>query len=103
MEHRYAGPRGISILGLNTGTIDLSVNGWGHQAGLAGERNQVYTEEGSKKVKWNSVSKAGPPLSWYKVMPKSKTKPEEPVHETVLSSIFYRPTLMHQKETTLLL
>lgn len=31
MEHRYAGPKSISILGLNTGTIDLTKNGWGHQ------------------------------------------------------------------------
>jgi hypothetical protein len=31
MEHRYAGPRGVSILGLNTGTLDLTSNGWGHQ------------------------------------------------------------------------
>lgn len=31
MEHRFAGPRGVSILGLNTGTLDLSANGWGHQ------------------------------------------------------------------------
>ena len=31
MEHRYAGPRAITILGLNTGTIDLTQNGWGHQ------------------------------------------------------------------------
>ncbi|KAM1453891.1 hypothetical protein ACFXTO_003466 [Malus domestica] len=31
MEHRYAGPRTINVLGLNTGTIDLSQNGWGHR------------------------------------------------------------------------
>ncbi|KAJ9189571.1 hypothetical protein P3X46_000846 [Hevea brasiliensis] len=66
MEHRYAGPRGVSILGLNTGTLDLTFNGWGHQVGLAGEKNKVYTEEGSKKVKWTKVDKEGPALTWYK-------------------------------------
>jgi hypothetical protein len=35
MEHRYAGPRGVSILGLNTGTLDLSSNGWGHQVWMS--------------------------------------------------------------------
>jgi hypothetical protein len=30
MEHRYAGPKSISVLGLNTGTIDLTKNGWGN-------------------------------------------------------------------------
>jgi len=29
MEHRYAGPKSILILGLNSGKIDLSANGWG--------------------------------------------------------------------------
>jgi hypothetical protein len=31
MEHRYAGPKTITILGLNSGTIDLTLNGWGQQ------------------------------------------------------------------------
>lgn len=31
MEHRFAGPRAVTILGLNTGTIDLTQNGWGYQ------------------------------------------------------------------------
>lgn len=31
MEHRFSGPRSIMILGLNSGTIDLTSNGWGHQ------------------------------------------------------------------------
>ncbi|KAJ6906382.1 beta-galactosidase 13-like [Populus alba x Populus x berolinensis] len=35
MEHRYAGPRGVSILGLNTGTLDLTSNGWGHQVWMS--------------------------------------------------------------------
>lgn len=28
----------------------------------------MYTQEGSKKVKWTKVEKEGPPLTWYKVM-----------------------------------
>ncbi|KAF2302056.1 hypothetical protein GH714_031974 [Hevea brasiliensis] len=67
MEHRFAGPRGVTILGLNTGTLDLSSNGWGHEVGMAGERGQWYTEEGSKKVTWKEVPEGeGPPMSWYK-------------------------------------
>jgi hypothetical protein len=31
MEHRFAGPRAVTVLGLNTGTLDLTINGWGHQ------------------------------------------------------------------------
>ncbi|CAN1192507.1 Beta-galactosidase 13 [Linum perenne] len=70
MEHRYAGPRGISILGLNTGTLDLSQNGWGHQVGLVGQHDELFTEDGSKKGKWSDVPKGakGPPLAWYKAM-----------------------------------
>lgn len=34
MEHRYAGPRTVTILGLNTGTIDVSQNGWGHRVSV---------------------------------------------------------------------
>ncbi|KAF9684487.1 hypothetical protein SADUNF_Sadunf04G0123300 [Salix dunnii] len=66
MEHRYAGPRGVSILGLNTGTLDLSANGWGHQVALSGETAKVFTEEGGAKVTWNRVNKDGPPVTWYK-------------------------------------
>ena len=31
MEHRFAGPRAVTVLGLNTGTLDLTANGWGHK------------------------------------------------------------------------
>ncbi|KAJ6402974.1 hypothetical protein OIU84_014979 [Salix udensis] len=68
MEHRYAGPRGVSILGLNTGTLDLSSNGWGHQVALSGETAEVFTKEGGAKVTWSKVNKDGPPVTWYKVM-----------------------------------
>lgn len=31
MEKRYAGVKSVAILGLNTGTLDLTLNGWGNQ------------------------------------------------------------------------
>lgn len=33
MEHRYAGPKSILILGLNTGILDLTTNNWGLSPG----------------------------------------------------------------------
>ncbi|KAF4391619.1 hypothetical protein G4B88_030770 [Cannabis sativa] len=66
MEHRYAGPRAITILGLNTGTIDLTQNGWGHQVGLTGENNHVFSESGAKKIEWTEVKEEGRALTWYK-------------------------------------
>ena len=66
MEHRYAGPKFISILGLNTGTIDLTKNGWGHQVGLESEGLKIFTEEGSKNVKWSPVNGPARALSWFK-------------------------------------
>lgn len=31
MEKRFAGPRSVEILGLNTGTLDLTNNNWGQK------------------------------------------------------------------------
>ncbi|PQQ14410.1 beta-galactosidase 11 [Prunus yedoensis var. nudiflora] len=66
MEHRYAGPRSITVLGLNTGTIDLSQNGWGHRVGLNGENLQVFTKMGAQKVQWTKAAGKGRALTWYK-------------------------------------
>ncbi|CAL0326899.1 unnamed protein product [Lupinus luteus] len=66
MEHRYAGPKSISILGLTTGTIELTTNGWGHKVGLKGEKLKIFSEEGSKAVKWRAVVGNAPALSWLK-------------------------------------
>ncbi|GMN48724.1 hypothetical protein TIFTF001_017899 [Ficus carica] len=66
MEHRFAGPRAVTILGLNTGTIDLTQNGWGNKVGLSGEKKHVFTEEGAKKVQWSKVKGHGPALTWYR-------------------------------------
>ncbi|XP_027355010.1 beta-galactosidase 13-like [Abrus precatorius] len=66
MEHRFAGPKSITILGLNSGKIDLTSNGWGVQVGLQGEKQSIFTEEGAKKVEWKEVKGSGTTLSWYK-------------------------------------
>ncbi|KAH0994172.1 hypothetical protein GBA52_005655 [Prunus armeniaca] len=66
MEHRYAGPNLIIVLGLNTGTLDITKNGWGHQVGLNGEKLQVFTEEGSKQVQWDKTKGSAQGLTWYK-------------------------------------
>ncbi|CAN0846104.1 Beta-galactosidase 14 [Linum grandiflorum] len=66
MERRYAGPRGVSIIGLKSGRLDLSSNGWGHQVGLDAENVEVYTEDGSCRVKWTQIQVQGRALTWYK-------------------------------------
>ncbi|XP_056169560.1 beta-galactosidase 11-like [Syzygium oleosum] len=67
MEHRFAGPRLVTILGLNTGTLDLTLNGWGHQVGLDGEKVRVYTQGGSHRVQWTKATQGvGRALTWYK-------------------------------------
>ncbi|XP_028765659.1 beta-galactosidase 13-like [Neltuma alba] len=66
MEHRFAGPTRITLLGLNTGTIDLTDNGWGHQVSIQGEKQNIFTEEGAKKFQWKKATGEGPPVTWYK-------------------------------------
>ncbi|KAG2400902.1 Beta-galactosidase 13 [Vigna angularis] len=66
MEHRYAGPKSISIIALNTGTLDVTTNMWGHRVGLKGEGMKVYSDEGSLKAKWKPLSPIPRPLTWYR-------------------------------------
>ncbi|CAI0445309.1 unnamed protein product [Linum tenue] len=66
LEKRYAGPRGASIIGMKSGPIELTYNGWGHKVGLDGEDAQVYTENGSRRVRWTKLQKPGRALTWYK-------------------------------------
>ncbi|KAF8406609.1 hypothetical protein HHK36_008698 [Tetracentron sinense] len=66
LEHRLAGVHSVSIQGLNTGTLDLTINGWGHQVGLDGEKLHVFTQGGSHRVKWTDAKGPGPALTWYK-------------------------------------
>lgn len=67
MEKRFAGPRAVTIQGLMAGTLDITLNNWGHEVGVFGEREQIFTEEGAMKVQWTPVT--GPPkgaVTWYK-------------------------------------
>ncbi|CAN4107357.1 unnamed protein product [Withania somnifera] len=67
MEKRFAGPRGITLQGLMAGTLDITPNVWGHEVGVFGEREQLFTEEGAEKVEWTSVTGPPPgPITWYK-------------------------------------
>uniref|UniRef100_A0ACD5XZP6 Uncharacterized protein n=1 Tax=Avena sativa TaxID=4498 RepID=A0ACD5XZP6_AVESA len=53
------------IQGLNTGTLDLQGNGWGHKIKLDGEEKEIYTEKGMGNVKWKPLEN-GKAVSWYK-------------------------------------
>ncbi|KAL0422907.1 UNVERIFIED_CONTAM: Beta-galactosidase 13 [Sesamum latifolium] len=66
MEKRFAGPRAITIQGLMAGTLDITRNYWGQQVGVAGEKMQLYTEEGSKKAQWTELNGTPTPVTWYK-------------------------------------
>ncbi|KAE8669943.1 Beta-galactosidase 11 [Hibiscus syriacus] len=66
LERRYAGPRSVTILGLNTGTVDISMIGWETLVGIEGEKKQIYTEKGSQSVHWATLTGDKPPITWYK-------------------------------------
>ncbi|GAA0143573.1 galactosidase [Lithospermum erythrorhizon] len=68
MEKRFAGPRAVLVQGLMAGTLDVTANNWGQETGVYGEREQIFTEEGAKKVQWKPLSEMqGPkPITWYK-------------------------------------
>ncbi|XP_009107264.1 beta-galactosidase 11 [Brassica rapa] len=66
LEHRYTGPRSVSILGLSSGTLDLTESSkWGNKVGMEGERLGIQTEKGLKKVKWEKFSGKAPGITWY--------------------------------------
>ncbi|KAK1305346.1 Beta-galactosidase 11 [Acorus calamus] len=65
LEHRLAGIHTVAIQGLMTGTLDLSVNEWGHQVGVLGEKLHIYRQDGSHRVQWTDTKK-NKPLAWYK-------------------------------------
>ncbi|PNT68547.1 beta-galactosidase 11 [Brachypodium distachyon] len=65
LEHRQAGIDGVTIQGLNTGTLDLTSNGWGHLVGLEGERRNAHTEKGGDGVQWVPAV-FDRPLTWYR-------------------------------------
>ncbi|CAH2051537.1 unnamed protein product [Thlaspi arvense] len=66
MEHRYTGPRSVSILGLSSGTLDLTEKSkWGNKVGMEGEKLGIHAEKGVKEVKWQKFSGKAPGLTWY--------------------------------------
>ncbi|KAJ9549053.1 hypothetical protein OSB04_021596 [Centaurea solstitialis] len=66
MEKRFSGIRVVVLQGMSTGALDITLNEWGHKVGSEGELLELFTEEGSKKVKWGPVSGPGTPITWYK-------------------------------------
>uniref|UniRef100_A0A0E0IN08 Beta-galactosidase n=1 Tax=Oryza nivara TaxID=4536 RepID=A0A0E0IN08_ORYNI len=53
------------VQGLNTGTLDLQGNGWGHKARLEGEDKEIYTEKGMAQFQWKPAEN-DLPITWYK-------------------------------------
>ncbi|KAI7737648.1 hypothetical protein M8C21_001781, partial [Ambrosia artemisiifolia] len=66
MEKRFSGIRAVMLQGMSSGTLDITLNQWGHKIGVEGESLQLFTEEGSKKVKWAPANGPGTPITWYK-------------------------------------
>ena len=66
MERRFAGPKIITLEGLMSGNLDITQNGWSQQVGVNGEKMQLFTEEGSKSVKWAPLDTYLGPVTWYK-------------------------------------
>jgi len=66
MERRFTGIRSVELLGLGTGNLDISFNGWHHTVGLEGERLQYFTDEGVSRANWTPATGVGEPLTWYK-------------------------------------
>ncbi|PKA46168.1 Beta-galactosidase 11 [Apostasia shenzhenica] len=65
LEHRLAGVHVVTVQGLNTGTLDLTSNLWGHSVGLVGEKLQIFNQPGFSKVQWTNAE-ANTPITWYK-------------------------------------
>ncbi|KAJ4889184.1 Beta-galactosidase 13 [Raphanus sativus] len=77
LEHRYTGPRSVSISGLSSGPLDLTEkNKWGNKVGMEGEKLGIHAAKGLKKVKWKKFSGKAPGLTWYQThfdAPESKS------------------------------
>lgn len=56
----------MTILGLNTGTLDITFNSWGHQVGLEGEKSKLHTEAGAESVQWTKETGPANPVTWFK-------------------------------------
>ncbi|KAE9608116.1 putative beta-galactosidase [Lupinus albus] len=58
----------VTLTGLSSGTRDLSKQKWSYKIGVKGESLRLYTEAGSRYVKWvrGSLVAKKQPLAWYK-------------------------------------
>ncbi|XP_062179260.1 beta-galactosidase 7-like [Phragmites australis] len=67
MERRIFGIRKVSIQQGQQPKHLLNDEPWGYQVGLFGERNHIYTQEGSYSVEWKTINNLTyHPLIWYK-------------------------------------
>ncbi|KAJ9167194.1 hypothetical protein P3X46_021862 [Hevea brasiliensis] len=67
MERRAAGLSRVTIQD-NQGNKNFTNYSWGYQAGLLGEKLQIYKEQGSSRIQWAKFSNAQSPLTWYKAL-----------------------------------
>ncbi|CAN6346744.1 unnamed protein product [Urochloa humidicola] len=67
MERRVFGIQKVSIQQGQGPEHLLNNELWGYQVGLFGEKNHIYTQDGSKIVEWTTISNLTySPLTWYK-------------------------------------
>ncbi|KAL6619204.1 hypothetical protein ACP70R_034343 [Stipagrostis hirtigluma subsp. patula] len=67
MERRFFGIRKVSIQEGQQSEHLLNDELWGYQVGLIGERNHIYTQDGSRGVEWTTPDNMTyHPLTWYK-------------------------------------
>ncbi|KAK1384445.1 Beta-galactosidase [Heracleum sosnowskyi] len=66
LEHVHTGIQSVSIQDKQQ-TLNYTNYPWGYQVGLLGEKLQVYTSQGSRKVQWNKYS-SSKLLTWYKTI-----------------------------------
>ncbi|XP_051136583.1 beta-galactosidase 10 [Andrographis paniculata] len=65
-----AGPTSVRVLGLKSGTVDLSNSTWNYKIGLEGEHHNIYETENSNSINWVSTSEPPKyqPLTWYRAV-----------------------------------
>ncbi|XP_042397256.1 beta-galactosidase 7-like [Zingiber officinale] len=69
LEKRVVGLRRVRIRGSQGSLIDLTNWLWHYKVGLRGEDMLIFSEQGSKTARWNSLSGyTNRPLIWYKTM-----------------------------------
>ncbi|KAK4428205.1 Phytochrome-associated serine/threonine-protein phosphatase [Sesamum alatum] len=65
-----AGPTSVKILGMKSGTVDLSNSTWTYKIGLQGEHLKIYDTDSLNSINWVSTSEPPKhqPLTWYKAV-----------------------------------